>query len=111
MKIADVFNERSKEYYRQDNAHEYSYITADEYTPAEVILMEKEILNVLNFDLYVPTAISYIKLYNQILEVDKKTLITAFYLADLMLLPSSSALFNPSLMGSACLFIALTTNE
>ena len=42
MKIADVFNERSKEYYRQENANEYAYITADEYTPAEVILMEKE---------------------------------------------------------------------
>lgn len=32
MKIADVFNERSKEYYRQENATEYAYITADEYT-------------------------------------------------------------------------------
>jgi cyclin A len=32
MKIADVFNERSKEYYRQENASEYAYITADEYT-------------------------------------------------------------------------------
>jgi len=41
MKIADVFNERSKEYYRQENAAEYAYITADEYTAAEVITMEK----------------------------------------------------------------------
>ncbi len=41
MKIADVFNERSKEYYRQENAAEYAYITADEYTAAEVIAMEK----------------------------------------------------------------------
>jgi hypothetical protein len=41
MKIADVFNERSKEYYRQENAAEYAYITADEYTPIEVIQMEK----------------------------------------------------------------------
>lgn len=32
LKIADVFNERSKEYYRQENAKEYAYITADEYT-------------------------------------------------------------------------------
>jgi hypothetical protein len=32
MKIADVFNERSKEYYRQENASEYAYITADEYS-------------------------------------------------------------------------------
>jgi len=41
MKIADVFNEKSKEYYRQENAAEYAYITADEYTPTEVIDMEK----------------------------------------------------------------------
>lgn len=41
MKIADVFNEKSKEYYRQENATEYAYITADEYTPAELIEMEK----------------------------------------------------------------------
>lgn len=32
MKIADVFNERSKEYYRQENSTEYAYITADEYS-------------------------------------------------------------------------------
>ena len=28
MKLADVFNEKSKEYYRQENASEYAYITA-----------------------------------------------------------------------------------
>mmetsp|Transcript_26107 Transcript_26107/g.18555 ORF Transcript_26107/g.18555 Transcript_26107/m.18555 type:complete len:89 (+) Transcript_26107:2126-2392(+) len=37
MKIGDVFNERSKEYYRQENAIEYAYITADEYTDREVV--------------------------------------------------------------------------
>lgn len=41
MKLADVFNEKSKEYYRQENAAEYAYITADEYTADEVIEMEK----------------------------------------------------------------------
>jgi hypothetical protein len=32
LKLADVFNERSREYYRQENAKEYAFITADEYT-------------------------------------------------------------------------------
>jgi hypothetical protein len=31
MKIADQYNERSKEYYRQENAKDYAYITADEF--------------------------------------------------------------------------------
>jgi hypothetical protein len=66
MKIADVFNERSKEYYRQENASEYSYITADEYSAEEVVMMEKQILNILDFDLYAPTAITFIKVLNNI---------------------------------------------
>jgi hypothetical protein len=37
MKVADVFNEKSKEYYRQENSVEYAYITADEYSADEVI--------------------------------------------------------------------------
>jgi len=51
MKIADVYNEKSKEYYRQENASEYAYITADEYTDKEVLEMEKTVLNMLNFRL------------------------------------------------------------
>lgn len=39
MKIADILFEKSKEYYRQENSIEYAYITADEYTPAEVVKM------------------------------------------------------------------------
>jgi len=35
--ILSVFNERSKEYYKQDNANEYAYITADVYTPKKLI--------------------------------------------------------------------------
>lgn len=31
MKLADVYIERSKEYYRQENAYEYAYITAEEF--------------------------------------------------------------------------------
>lgn len=49
--IADLFNERSKEYYRQENSKEYAFITADEYTEEQVVCMEKEILTVLEFDL------------------------------------------------------------
>lgn len=54
MKIADVYNERSKEYYRQENASEYAYITADEYTASEVVNMEKKILTLLDFNLFSP---------------------------------------------------------
>jgi serine/threonine protein kinase len=64
MKIADAFNERSREYYRQENALEYSNITAQEFTPAEVLNMEKCILSTLGFQLCQGTLISYVELFN-----------------------------------------------
>ena len=77
MKIADVFNEKSKEYYRQENASEYAYITADEYKAEEVVLMEKEILRILNFELYAPTTIHFLKVYNRVLKLDEQSMIAA----------------------------------
>ncbi len=55
LKLADVFNERSREYYRQENAKEYAFITADEYTESQVVGMEKEILSELDFKLNQPS--------------------------------------------------------
>lgn len=107
MKIADVFNERSKEYYRQENASEYAYITADEYSASQVIEMEKKVLNILNFDLYSPTVISFLKVYHQILELDKRVVICANYLADLLLLATDSRQFDQSLLASAYIFISM----
>ena len=63
MKIADVFNEKSKEYYRQENATEYAYITADEYSAQEVIEMEKKMLGLLEFNLFSPTVAHFLNLY------------------------------------------------
>ena len=106
MKIADIFNEKSKEYYRQENSTEYAYITADEYTPYEVVKMEKEVLNILNFDLYSPTTVAFIKMYNKILAFDQKTVMCSLYLSDLLLLDSKSNKFQPSLLASSCLLVS-----
>jgi len=67
MKIADVFNEKSKEYYRQENASEY--ITADEYSAEEVIDMEKKILTMLDFNCFSLTIPHFLKL----IEIPEKT--------------------------------------
>ena len=70
MKIADVYNERSKEYYRLDNSAEYAYITAEEYQAAEVVDMEKQVLNLLSFRLQSATVVHYVKLYQRVLECE-----------------------------------------
>lgn len=73
MKIADVFSERSKEFYRQENAKEYAYITAEEYTPEELLENEKNILMTMKFLLHSPTCAHFIRLYDSILCLDEKT--------------------------------------
>lgn len=69
--------------------------------------MEKQILNILNFDLYSPTSVAFMKIYNQILDLDRRITICADYLADLMLLAVNSHHFTPSLMGTTALFVAI----
>ena len=73
MKIADVFNERSKEYYRQENAKEYVFITAGEYMEQELLDLEKRILTFMNFQMYSPTTIHFLKLYYELMNVDEAT--------------------------------------
>lgn len=73
MKIADVFNEKSKEYYRQENAKEYAFITAEEYTPQDVLETEKKILSLFKFKLLSPGTTHFLKLYGQVLELDEKS--------------------------------------
>ena len=68
MKIADVSLERSKEYYRQENAYEYAYITADEFTKEQVVETEKKILSFFDFEIQFPTAMSFFKLLSVILK-------------------------------------------
>ena len=63
--MRSVFNERSKEYYKQDNAIEYAYITADEYSPQELIETEKGIIQLLCYKLNYPTIIHYVKILIQ----------------------------------------------
>lgn len=106
MKIADVFNEKSKEYYRQENAKEYAYITAEEYTETELLMMEKNILSQMKFRLLSPTTIHFLKIYYQILNIDPITQILCNFLADIILLNYESINYMPSLLSSAILCYA-----
>jgi hypothetical protein len=85
---------------------EYAYITADEYTPQNVIAMEKDVLSLLSFNLQVPTSIHFIKLYARVLHLNPLTELIACYIADLQLLLTNQLQFKPSLVGSVCIFEA-----
>lgn len=88
LKISDVFNERSKEYYRQENAKEYAFITADEYTESQVIAIEKEILTILDFDLQQPIVYNFLELFKKAFNLNTEIFFVACYLCDLAMLSS-----------------------
>lgn len=99
IKIADQLCERSKEYYRQDNSSDYAYITANEFTPEQVVLMEKQILNTVDFRIIEPTVITELRHL-----ADSKV---AEYLADLTLMQIDIRVNYPPLMvAQACLLVA-----
>lgn len=70
-------HERSKEYYKQENASEYAYITADEYTAAQIIEMEKDILNLLGFKLNAPNSMHFLKIYVTLLQIPEQITVIA----------------------------------
>jgi hypothetical protein len=109
LKLADVFNERSKEYYKQENSNEYAYITADEYLPAEIVTTEKTLLQTLKFKLVTPTTMHFLKAYLALLEADEKTGLFAMFLTDLQLLNYSILKFKPSLIALASLYLSCAT--
>ena len=73
--------------------------------------MEKKILNTLDFELYSPTSVAFIKLYNQIFEFSPKIIVTSNYLSDLMLLAANTHHFEPSLLASVYMFLSIVATE
>ena len=73
--------------------------------------MEKNILNILNFELYSPTATSYIKLYNTVLDINPRVTTCSYFLGDLMLLATNTHKYAPSLLASAYIFLAFIALE
>jgi len=104
-----VYNEKSKEYYRQENANEYAYITAEEYSAQEVIEMEKHILNLHSFRIQSPTILSFLKSYQAVIHLDSSCVVLAHFIADLLLLSYEGLKFPPSLLASAVLFVSCST--
>lgn len=62
--ISSIYNERSREYYKQESCQDYSYITADEYPVHQMIDMEREIFTALQHKLTYTTTSHLVKRNN-----------------------------------------------
>ena len=62
LKLADCFNERSREFYRMMTSTEYSHMTANEFTREEVVAVEKEIAKAIDYQFDTCTATEVINM-------------------------------------------------
>ena len=68
------------------------YITDDTYTKKQVLRMEHLVLKVLNFDLAVPSALTFANLFCRMSESEERTAHLAQYLCELTLMDGETYL-------------------
>lgn len=122
LKIADVFAEQSKEYYKQENAVEYAeaiqmrqatsgqnQAAMPQATTAQMLSCEKELLPKLDFQLHMPNIHWFLQCYltygrfNSLGRVGK----TAQFLSDLMLLDHELLAYRSSLKAQCAMVLAV----
>jgi len=101
-----------EEIYPPDVA-EFVYITDDTYEREHVLKMEKVVLKVISFELTIPHAHTFVKMFLSHLGVEDSTMKNlCLYLADLTLLSTDFLVYFPSVIATAAVCIARhTLNE
>lgn len=108
LKVADVFGEQSKEYYKQENAVEYAEATLHQTSPSQMLSCEKEVLPKVGFDLRLPTVHWFVQCFLAYARFDAGGSVakTAFFLGDLSLLDRDLLAYPPSLRAQSIVVLA-----
>lgn len=86
---------------------DFVYITDKAYTKEEILQMENEILQTLNFNITVPSSMRYLEVYNYYLKLDESSFMFCRYLLELFLVDYKMLKYNPSLVASSTIYITL----
>lgn len=108
LKVADVFAEQSKEYYKQENAQEYAEATMHQASPAQMLSCEKDVLPKVDFDLRLPTAHWFVQCYLAYgrFAAAGQVAKTAVFISDLTLLDYEVLQYAPSLRAQCALVLS-----
>ncbi|NP_001312811.1 G2/mitotic-specific cyclin C13-1-like [Nicotiana tabacum] len=96
------------------HVEDFCYITDNTYTGEEVVNMERDLLNFLNFEISNPTTKTFLRIFTKVSQdnVDFLTLHFEFlgcYLAELSLLDYSCVRFLPSAVAASAIFLSRFT--
>lgn len=111
LKIADVFVEQSREYYKQENAMDYAtHLSSDdvEGTVEKVLECEREVLSRLEFELHLPTAYWFARCYLAYgrFNPQGRVMKVLTIIMDLSLLDFAILQFPPSLRAQCAMVLA-----
>ncbi|KAI4316649.1 hypothetical protein L6164_024609 [Bauhinia variegata] len=101
MLIASKYEEISP-----PHVEEFCYITDNTYTKAEMVQMEADVLNSLNFEMGNPTVKTFLRRFAEFAPGDQKFEFLVYYLAELSLLDYNCIKFLPSLVAASVVFLA-----
>ncbi|GMT19044.1 hypothetical protein PFISCL1PPCAC_10341 [Pristionchus fissidentatus] len=85
---------------------DFAYVTDDSYSENQILRMEQKILNLLRFDVSVPTVEWFVAHMMNMMKPSKKTLYLSHYLGDLSLLLSSLNGTRPSVIAASCIALS-----
>ena len=88
---------------------EFCYITDNTYSREDVLLMERTVLDALEFELTQPTIKTFLRRALRAAETDAKVEFLANYLCELSLLEYDMLAFPPSVVAAASVSLALAT--
>ncbi|MCI4386259.1 hypothetical protein PGIGA_G00060360 [Pangasianodon gigas] len=106
MLIAAKFEERSP-----PSIDDFLYICDDAYNRQEFLVMERNILQGLHFDINIPVPYRFLRRYAKVAHASMETLTLARYVCELSLLELELVPERASRLASACLLLALITSR
>lgn len=109
LKVADVFAEQSKEYYKQENAVEYAEATHHQVSSEQMLTCEKDVLTRLGFNLLMPTTHWFMQCYLAYGKFTANSAVAkvACFISDLSLLDSALLAYPPSLRAQCALVLGV----
>ncbi|KAI8028589.1 Cyclin-A3-2 [Camellia lanceoleosa] len=98
------------------HVEDFCYITDNTYTKEEVVKMERDVLNFLNYEMGTPTIKNFTRIFTRTFQencnfVDLQMEFLGCYLAELSLLDYGCLRFLPSLVAASAIFLSRFTIE
>ena len=85
---------------------EFAYITDKAFTKEEVIMMERKILNTLNYEVTIVTPYRFLEIYKKMLKLNQETFYYAWFLIELSQVNYKMIKYKPSELAASACFIA-----